>query len=889
MLNLCDSLAYDPAATDTDNDHAVEDMAHEITNCMRPHYVSNLTCPILRWVARFMHEVADTGKLNALGCAGTGTGATKAKTMIVTVVTRSVAQETCTFHHAHFVRARKDPSEPHQWYLLGPVDCAANLLKIDTKESFHLLVSYQLQALALRVNLTATLGACGYVWARLGRMDFDLSCLLAALAQRFPDAEVKDPQFVDAGFIAWLMDWQSSRQHAMPDNQFKSHLGKFARMAPELRDDFAAFVDLGAQLDYHTLQTDYPATVVHPSGLNNLPRSLQPLANLANRARQVRWWPWLPWITDGPIPLYCWSIASVEHRLVIHATEFSEFKQFAIQADQRTQDRNGCVYEKPLVWSNMNIDGDGLPREPLLPLHAPLQSLVVDPGGDFLLCFSTPDQVSDIKLVWLELPLACQLFWVPIAELGREVNAMGSFKASAASCFKFFRPASVRMPGRALVAAAGMIEDTRQYSRSSKMLTDIANKSLPSRLFVDVFLELDPKDSESDWNVWRGSQQQVDLSSQEEASGVALFHLLLRQKELRQHHKFERKRADERRNLELMRARIDRVIEQDQREKREAARQMYERLVQRLSKRTVEAAIANLPVLQEARDRMARIRGLQKPQPAESAAERAARQRWLREEAVMDKQVKEASKLAGREAAKVQADMAAADMAAARRRHKGTLNAARRERRAVRAAVRLAEVVEEQRIVRERDAMRAWHKEQEQAVRRHRRIAKAQAAAQRREAEDIDREARCAQKKALRQQRRAFRRLERGEPAEPAEPAEPPVDDASNGSGDSDDGDELPPLPAHWYLGISPPQEPQPKLEAPPSPATSTASSSYPLTPLRVHECTICYDDDPHWARLDCAHGHMLCMTCAKKLTEELADCPTCGEAIKGPPLACYF
>jgi hypothetical protein len=897
MLELCDSLTYDPAATDTANNRAVKLMARMITLHMTPGYVENMKNGIQRWAARFIDELADTGKLNALGCAGM-LGATKAKTMIVTVVTRTGERRPGRLVHLHFVRAREETSKPHTWHLLGPVDYHPNLLEIDNKESFHLLVSHTLKSVALRVlvskaasiPLDAPTGGC-FLWARPTKIDLDLSFLIAELVERFPSASVKDAQFVNGGLIAWLTDWQASGHHALVDKQFRSHLEKYARTSPDMRDDFTAFIELGGSSDTpssrHASRVHRPAAVVRPSGRNNLPLSLQPLAILANQARPVNWWPWNS--ARGPIPFHCWSLAYFDARLVIHATEFSEFRKFSKQANQDTQGGNGCVYEPPFVWSNMNIDGDvflgahrakwhghcnpelgpGLDGPRVFP---PLESFVVDARGEFLLCLSTPEQQQHGNPASLELPDAFMLFWVPIAELLQRVKAMGKDFMHDAFLNVTFCPASVRLPDQALLAATTLIEDARQYSHSiGPMLTLLAERSIiPTRLYATIILERALLTNELECYVYRGGECDVEAANR---------HWREKQQQLQVHRSARirseehlRELVEEQRKKQATAARVA-AFELRQREEREATRLLYERLVQRLSKRTAEAAIANLPVWQEARDRMARIQGLQQPRPVECAAERAERQRWLRKEAAEDKQAKAAFQQRGREAAKVQTDLAAA----ARRRHKATLREAKLERRSVRAAVRLVKAVEEQRIERERAALRDWHKEQERAIRRRRRIASARAVAQLREAEAIDRAARRAQKNALRLQRRAFRRLERGEPAEPAEPATEPWVDDGDGSG----SDELPPLPAHLRIPML--QELQSEPKAPPSPATSTAPPSYPSTAVHGPECAVCMEEDPVWGRLGC--GHMFCVDCGKKLTA----CPKCGKAIIGPPQVCFF
>lgn len=843
--------------------------------------VARYSCPITEWAAGLVDRLCSDGELKLVR-PGNGISIPDAKAMVLTVLTKKMHAHSCAgdcttdIIHLPFVRARANKHEAYTWVLIGSLDYDWRIFPApDNSFVVNALASYTMDAIGVN-GISAGRGA--YLWVRPSKYPEDAAYMLQTL--RFGDETCSVREgFICGSVVNFALNWRQARLASMPDCPFKRYLRSLIAAAA-IAGDISQFMECGAsghQARWQAPLQESGEVLLHPCIVcyHRLDGGLDDTLHDASHMAQQIGLRYFTYRTDpeaSVAPFHAWAVYDTHGSLFVRASEFSGFNAFANQ----TVVPIGWT-EAPVTWvsayhdrlnnGNCALMSDFCDRykkrvDGKLPA---LDSIIVCGLGKYMLCswaLTAPGPSQRLSEMPPEIPVCSCVAWVPMHELKAEWSE--KWRTS-------IRPASVRLPTVVLIAAVRALPGFREYAKTGSILTAIQSRSLPTRLtitcewtlrtYCGAFLAATaspiPTSVAGQW------EDMACPAKWTVHRGVDNFSRMLRDASNATSREQAIKKHQERRLAALSEAAAagNELRESDD---FETHLLLYDRMVQRVAERTVKAAIANLPVWQEARNRMARIQALQKPWRAESAAERAERQRWLREEAAADKQVKEAFNQLGRECDKVQADMAAAR----RLRHKATLRKARLERR----AVRLVEAAEEQRIERKRNAMRAWHKAQEKAVRRRRQANKARAAAERAEAEESDRAARRAQKNAIRLQRRAFRRLERGEPAEP--PA----------SDDGDDGDELPPLPPH--LCIPPPQEPEPEqeLKAPPSPATSTAPPSYPSTAVREQECDICFEEGKVWGRIEPC-GHMFCMECGKKLLA----CPKCNKVITGPPLVCFF
>lgn len=287
-------------------------------------------------------------------------------------------------------------------------------------------------------------------------------------------------------------------------------------------------------------------------------------------------------------------------------------------------------------------------------------------------------------------------------------------------------------------------------------------------------------------------------------------------------------------------------------DKAEAAEQRaVDRLIARVVKPVVAAAIANLPVWEEVRKQSV-CRGYAPPALVESDSSRSARLAWQREEReeFLAERAEQRAERNAKEQREREAARAVASQAAAPQREQRRLAqlARRRARRDV--------IAEEER---REQARRERNRESALEERVHRAARHAEVQLQRfrdSEALRLVREASRDVRRVFRMRRRAERRAAAAPPL--AEPLAKPLAE----------------LPAE--LPAEPPPEP---------PSPSATAHSYPSTAVgSVWECPVCFSENPQTAALsDC--GHVFCAVCCSRLLA----CAKCGVPVVNPAFMVYL
>lgn len=874
----------------------------ETVRAMSPFNMEKLDSPLKTWALTFVNELAelemqqpdmphdplqeayyegcrsqmpmclgvcpDSRSMLAFGCACC---------VIMTVL--QATKDGLKVHHFRFIKARAQKEQPLRWKLLD--DKPFVFPKVDGLLSRHIVVNYRHRAVAVETFHPDGRGRFAYglpschgtlYWARLSFWKYDLETGLRA---------TKNPEIHDEPVTQEICDLKVEAKNGFLTRLtcgriLRLHLNYSALNIEHKHQSCLAkwFYGIDPERFQKEKEADYTPNL---SYFLELAQSSHPMLGLNARYEPLT----LALGVQFGFREFCVpDVLSRVHQLMLVKDSKYMLKTcnaydnlLYITVGQRIDDQ--CIYERfetctvtghkwiytarhgiGYSWGVRPVQSFG-GKDHWMPPRLSANNIFMEATAEWLLFRRAIDgtQLCDAEKQVLISTNAYCIFWVPIAALLDHSNWAAVFKPLS------MRPESV-INGKVAEEAMNMLyEQRKQWDNVIEMqkVSDTRTSAAPMWLQMQdsntnsverLVARLDPSDFDS-----QSTSPVETLVFPSTKCGarilVSVVGALI---------DGARKRDTLARKERLRQQQLEQQFAQREREEREAKQLIFERTVARLAKQTAEAAIANLPVWQEARERMARIRALQKPRPAESAADRAERQRWLREEAAADKQVKLAFKQLGRECDKVQADMAAA----ARRRHKAALRAAKIERRAVRNAVRQAEAAQEA----ERAKVRAWHKSEEQRERRRRRKVRERAQAEAKAAEERERATRREAKAARRVQRRLERRRQQEEE------------------------EALPPLPPH--LRNLPPYDsdselnslaemPAARAPVPASPVLSTAPTSYPSTVVHGPECAVCMEEDPQWGRLGC--GHMFCVDCGKKL----AACPKCGKPVMGPPLVCFF